>query len=381
MSANPPRIVVCRQDADFSFLHGTSAEEDPYAVLEAFYGTREEVAEPAQGRVGSSTPLLATAILGSKAKKVGYIGWIETVERQKGIARGMLEKALDKLFKEGVGEVFLVAVPDARKISFSALTRFYRSVGFEHWREDNAIMRAKLPWKKIEEEEVEQNPGDPWRPKDDSCTFFHHPTGKIKTVKEERQDPGYSAHGKLYTSHHRTGKHLPRRSGLYTETYERADSAIYKSVFEANEQVKLDYELYNLLGAWVNAGISYHKLNDLVKLKDERYDLLRAITEPIRTALKERYGKTVKLYRSQQRKIDPKNKRYLLSFGTHSTHRYWGRGDEYADTDFYVVDVPIDKILFVFGSNFFDHPVIYDEFVVEADVIEGAKPIKGRTYN
>lgn len=158
MSNNQPEIILEPQDEGFGLLHGTSEDEDPYAALEAFYGTKEEVAEPAQTRVGVGTPGLAKVILSSKAKKVAYIAWIETVERQKGVARGMLEKALDKLEKAGVKEVFLVAVPDTKKISFSDLTRFYRSVGFQHWREDPAIMMVKLPWKRVEQEDALENP-------------------------------------------------------------------------------------------------------------------------------------------------------------------------------------------------------------------------------
>jgi hypothetical protein len=156
---NPVRLKTERHGPDFAQLSGTSEEEDAYAQLEAVFGTVEEVSYAAASHIGpSSSASLLKCIRSTKAKKIGYLSWIETVERQKGIARKMLTRALDKMHKEGVQEVFLVAVPDKTKISMEALSRFYRSMGFEHWNEEPDIMRAKLPWKPVKEEDVEENP-------------------------------------------------------------------------------------------------------------------------------------------------------------------------------------------------------------------------------
>lgn len=167
---NPARVQHESPDGRFHFLTVSSEEEDPYATLEAVYGSRSEVAEEAARHAGVHVGSdVGASISRSKARLVGYIRWIETVERQKGVGRSMLEAVMDELYRRGAREVFLVAEPDRTKISLDALFRFYESAGFDHSREDPRIMRAKLPRKP---RRYEDNPRDPKTGEDENYGSF-----------------------------------------------------------------------------------------------------------------------------------------------------------------------------------------------------------------
>lgn len=195
---------------------------------------------------------------------------------------------------------------------------------------------------------------------------------KREPLEWESVDPGLTVYGKLYTAHRdykKQGK--PRRvSGSTLREFVKREP-IFDRV---NRMIYDDVGLRHLIDNWATGHGQYLSgLERSFEKKDENYQELRVLTDPMRAALRGAFGPTVRLYRSQD-KGPHETKRLLHSFSTYSTHRGWYIKGK---SDFYVVDVPVEKILFAFST--FDPsvhgPSDYDEFIVEADVLEGKRPI------
>lgn len=125
---NPPEVAeLTHQSRGFHTFRLTSEPEDVYATLDGYFGPPAEVAPTAFPH----DPTLQAWVRKSKARVVGYIAWLSVVERGRGIAKGLLQKALDTMRARGVGEVFLIAIPEPPSTTLEQLLNLYGKFGFK----------------------------------------------------------------------------------------------------------------------------------------------------------------------------------------------------------------------------------------------------------
>ncbi len=82
--------------------------------------------------------------------KVGYISNLHVTLRRRGIGSSLIRFALDYLKSRGVGEVFLIAIPDVSVgTTLGDLLHLYRKFGFENmrvaWRDWNGKLLKQHP--------------------------------------------------------------------------------------------------------------------------------------------------------------------------------------------------------------------------------------------
>lgn len=206
---------------------------------------------------------------------------------------------------------------------------------------------------------------------------------QMHQVAKNPEDPGFSVMGELYTGHRRPSKHAPRGGGLYAEI--RKPGPLHDAVAAANKEARTDLRMGPAIDEWVAGCGDYEgRLEKTIRTQSDFYTRLVEITEPMRDALRARYGKTITLYRSQSPKERHPYKRTILSFGTHQSHRMWGGPYSEYHTEFFVVKVPIEAVLFVFMWRREELDEIndtYDEIIVETAYLPEMKAVKGRKYN